>query len=212
VRRFLSLGLAGVTLMVLQGACGGTKSTQTGPSNPAVAATPSVTATIPTAATPSPTGSLNSSGGEVVPDACTLLSQATAAQISGDSTMGVYQDTRVSPTNTICAYATPEGGPGCATEPNPCGYVDLNLLATSEPVSSSEFQADRQGNFPSGFKIQTVTGIGDQAVLGLTGHEVGIIFTRGKVSVVLVAASAGRTGSEMESDIEDAARTIAALV
>ena len=211
MRRLLGLGLAGVTLMVLQGACGGAKSTQTGPSNPAVAATPSVTATIPTAATPSPTGSLNSSGGEVVPDACTLLSQATAAQISGASTLTVYQDNRVSSANTQCAYASPGGGPGCAAESNPtCDYVALILLAGSQPLSNSDFQSP--ANFPSGWLIQRVSGIGDRALLGLTNHAAGLQFTHGNLLVVLVAASAMRSGSEMEPDIESAASTIAAQV
>ena len=211
MRRFLGLGLAGLTLMMLQVACGGVEKTQTAPSNPAVAATSSVNATIPTAATPSPTGPLNSTGGEVVPDACTLLSQATAAQISGGSMLSVYQDNRVSSADTQCAYASPGGGPGCTAESRPtCDYVAVTLVASSQPISNSDFESPQ--NFPSGWSIQAVSGIGDRALLGLTNRAAGLQFTHGNLLVVLVAASTMRSGSEIEPDIENAASTIAAQV
>ena len=99
----------------------------------------------------------------------------------------VYQDNRVSSANTQCAYASPGGGPGCAAESNPtCDYVALILLAGSQPLSNSDFQSP--ANFPSGWLIQRVSGIGDRALLGLTNHAAGLQFTHGNLLVVLVAA------------------------
>jgi hypothetical protein len=174
----VSAGFAAVTLLA---ACGGTTTASSSGGG----------GTATTAAG----GQSNSRASGTLPDACTLLSQEQAAQMTGDST--VAQTPRDNaPGESTCTYDGTGGG-----------HMMVLDLTFSTGVSQSALQRWVTNEFQgSGGQPMAVSGIGGGAYQAVGSNEATLAFGNGTTLVVIDAQSMTRAGASMESDIETLAK------
>ncbi|MBV9100972.1 MAG: hypothetical protein JOZ46_07765 [Candidatus Dormibacteraeota bacterium] len=174
------LRLAALTAGCLLAACGGSSST--GGSSSAAATS--------TAHTP---------GANL--DACTALTQAAAAQLTGDSAVAKIGGGATTGTNT-CVYgdtsSTGGGGATITIEAVPGGVAGQALQAALA-------QAVQNGNGTA----QSLSGVGDQALKEVGANSAGIVFVKGNTLVILGVSSTTQSGTAMEPDLENLARQTA---
>jgi hypothetical protein len=136
-----------------------------------------------------------------VPDACTILSQSVASQLTGSNVSKISSQS--SGSVSLCLYA--DTSTGATAEMLIESYPGV---ASSTVLSGAIAQAGRNGS--SG--TQPVSGLGDSALKEVESNAAVVAFAKGGTIVLVEAVSPGRTGASIEPDLEGICHQVAGQV
>ena len=170
-------------------ACGGTTTPTSGA--PATSA-PAGSSSTPGGSSGAPASSLQ---------ACTALSQADAASITGDQSVAAQSSETAG--LDICIYLDVSSGSGSGSE--------VAVLVEPAPgLSAAIIQAALASEAKNGSNsYQPVSGIGDVAYAETSTNEGDLAFVKGNTLVVLIASSPNKSGADLLSAIEQKGKDIA---
>ena len=134
-------------------------------------------------------------GGSGSHDACFLLTQSGAAQVSGDSNISQLS---AGSSSAVCIYLDQTNGSGATL------YVQQLPNGTDQALVQ---QAIKHAG-GSGANSQQISGIGDAAYKEVESTSATVAFVKGNTLVAIYASSQSQTGANLETNLENLARQV----